>query len=260
VEKPAQPATIPEKLTSPINHKILLLILGLVIVFQLYVTSIPKEEAETAVTIASVAFPTIAGITAFYVANKYRGSYIFGRAYFALGLGLTMNSLAETVWLVYYFLGEDPYPSVADIFVFAFYPLALYNLVKNIRFFKPKIDVATKTLIAIIPIWIVATYSFLSLQAIGEANFDYYYGLIYVVSAAIVLSAAVLGARIFRQGILGKAWLILVLGIACTTVGDVWYFYLESYDQYYVTHPVDLFWYAGYMIIAYALFKHQKII
>ena len=260
MENPARPASVPERLISPINHKILLFILGVVVVYQLYIISIPKEEAETAITIASIVFPAIAGGMAFYVANKYRGSYVFGRAYFALGLGLVMNSLAETVWLVYYFLGEDPYPSVADIFVFAFYPLALYHLVKNIRFFKPKIGVATKILIAIIPICIVATYSTVSLQAIGEANFDYYYGLIYVISAAIVLSAAILGARIFRQGILGKAWLILVLGIVCTTFGDLWYFYLENYDQYYLTHPVDLFWYAGYMVITYALFKHKKII
>ena len=171
-----------------------------------------------------------------------------------------MNALGETVWLIYYFLEMDPYPSIADIFYLAFYPLSFYHLQKNIRFFKPKIDFGTKALIAIIPIAIISVYSILSLQEIGEANFDFYYGFSYILSAAVVLSAAILGARIFRQGVLGKAWLLLVLGIAATTIGDVWYFNLETYGQYHLAHPVDLFWYAGWMVITYALFKHKKII
>ena len=107
---------------------------------------------------------------------------------------------------------------------------------------------------------LVAVYSSLSLAEIGEANFDYYYGMIYITSSSAVLSAATLGARIFRQGVLGKAWLLLVLGIVLQSSGDVWYFYLETFEQYYLTHPVDLFWYASYMTIIYALFKHKKII
>ena len=157
-------------------------------------------------------------------------------------------------------MGMDPYPSIADIFYLAFYPLAFYHLQKNIRFFKPKIDIVTKILIVLIPISIVSVYSFLSLEEIGEANFDFYYGFSYIISSAVVLSAAILGAKIFRQGVLGTAWLLLVLGIAATTIGDVWYFYLEINESYYLTHPVDLFWYTSYMVITYALFKHKKII
>lgn len=260
MEKPAQPATVPEKLTNPINSKILILILGVVIAFQAYVSSIPEEAREAPITVVSIALPTIASGAGFYVANKYRGSNVFGKAYFALGLGMALDALGETVWLIYYFLGMDPYPSIADAFYLAFYPLAFYHLQKNIRFFKPKIDVGTKVLITIIPVIIVSVYSILSLQEIGEANFDFYYGFSYIISAAVVLSAAILGARIFRQGVLGTAWLLLVLGIAATTTGDVWYFYLETYGQYHLAHPVDLFWYVGWMVITYALFKHKKII
>jgi len=260
VEKPVESQTVPERLESPINPKILLLILGLVIAFELYVTSLPKGEADTPITAVSIALPAIAAGASFYVANKYRGTEVFGKAYFALGLALAMNSLGETIWLIYYFLGEDPYPSIADIFYLSFYGLALYHLIKNIKFFKAKVDIPTKILIINIPIMLVAAYSSLSLAEIGEANFDYYYGMIYIVSSSIVLSAATLGARIFRQGVLGKAWLLLVLGIVLQSTGDVWYFYLETFEQYYLTHPVDLFWYASYMTIIYALFKHKKII
>ena len=152
--------------------------------FQFYVKSLQQGEADTPITIVSIILPAIAAGAAFYVANKYRSSEVFGKAYLALGLGLAMNSLGETVWLIYYFQGMDPYPSIADTFYLAFYPLSFYHLQKNIRFFKPKIDIATKVLIVIIPTCIVSVYAFLSLEEIGEANFDFYYGFTYIISSA----------------------------------------------------------------------------
>lgn len=204
--------------------------------------------------------PLAASITAFFVARKYHGAKVFGRAYFALGLGLTMFTLGEISYGALDLLGAETYPSIADVFFFLFYPLGLYHLVTNIKFFKPKLGIPIKAIIVIIPATIVLAYSYLSFNEIGEANFDYYYGLIFIIASATVLSAGILGAIVFRQGILGVAWLVLVLGIVLTTAGDVWYYYLETFDQYDLTHPVNLFWYASYMVIAYALYKHQNLI
>lgn len=256
-----QPDKVPNKLESKINYKIFLLILGLVLAFQFYITNSTEDDADSAITIVSIVNPLVASIAAFFVAKKYAGTTIFGKAYFALGLGLMMFVLGEFSYLYYdLVLDLDPYPSIADVFFFSFYPLAMYHLVKNIRFFKPKLDLPSKILIVIIPIVIVVIYSVLSYMEIGEMNFDYYYGLIFIMASAIVLSGGLLGARIFRQGVLGMAWLILVIGILLTTIGDVWYYYLETFGQYELTHPVNLFWWASYMVITYALYKHQDII
>jgi len=65
---------------------------------------------------------------------------------------------------------------------------------------------------------------------------------------------------IFRQGTLGIPWLILAIGIVLTTLGDNWYSYLDVYNQYSVTHPLNLLWYCGYLVIAYALYKHKKVL
>lgn len=256
-----QPDEVPNKLESKINYKIFLLILGLVIAFQFYITNSTEDDADSAITIVSIVNPLVASIAAFFVAKKYAGTTIFGKAYFALGLGLMMFVLGEFSYLYYdLVLDLDPYPSIADVFFFSFYPLAMYHLVKNIRFFKPKLDLPSKILIVIIPIVIVVIYSVLSYMEIGEMNFDYYYGLIFIMASATVLSGGLLGARIFRQGVLGMAWLVLVIGILLTTIGDVWYYYLETFGQYELTHPVNLFWWASYMVITYALYKHQDII
>jgi hypothetical protein len=257
----SEPQKIPTQLQSSINYRVLLIILGLVVGFQLYINSIQDpDEADYIISVISILNPLAASITAFYVARKYRDSKVFGRAYLALGLGLTMFALGEISYGALNMMGAETYPSIADVFFFLFYPLGLYHLITNIRFFKPKLSIATKSIIVTVPLSIVGIYSYLSFNEIGEANFDYYYGLIFIISSSVVFSAGILGARIFRQGVLGIAWLVLVIGIVLTTIGDIWYYYLETFDQYDLTHPMNLFWYASYMVIAYALYKHQNLI
>jgi len=257
-----KPEIVPEKLQSQINPKILVLILGIVISFQVYLyLAFPNpDDASHLVDIISVINPLISSFAAFYVARKYWGSNVFGKAYLALALGLAMNCIGETVYGIYETLGYDTSFTVADILFYTFYPLLLIHLVLNIRFFKPKISYFTKAWVVAIPITITSIYSVLSFGKLGEANFEFYSGLTYVILSSTILSGTLLGARIFRQGVLGIAWLVLLIGIILQTTGDVWYSYLDTFNQYTLTHPMNLFYYASYMIIAYALYKHQKII
>ena len=236
-------------------------IFTLVIALQVYIYSLQDQaESDFLVAMVSFVFPLASSIAGFFVAKRYWHSEVFGKAYLALAVGLLMNFLGEVTYYAYDSMGLNPIPSVADIFFLAFYPLSFYHLWKNIRFFRPKVNVVTKILIAIIPISIITAYSVLSFEEIGAADSDFYYGLSYVVGSSIVFSAALLGAATFRQGVLGTAWLVLVIGIALTTLGDNWYSYLETFDQYSLQHPVNLLWYAGYMVITYALYKHRDTI
>ena len=103
-------------------------------------------------------------------------------------------------------------------------------------------------------------YGYVSLEEFEEANFDFYYGIIFVLAASVTLSFAVYGASIFRKGMLGVAWLILVIGVLINSVADLWYYQLEIYGLYFDNHPVTILWFSSNMIMVYALYKHQKII
>ncbi|MEX0911745.1 MAG: histidine kinase, partial [Nitrosopumilaceae archaeon] len=108
---------MPERLTSIINYKVLLLILGLVAGFQLYLYSLPDpEEADTTISVISTLNPLTAAVVGFFVAKRYQGSKVFGKSYFALALGLSMMVLGEITYGIQDLLGIDPYPSVADVF------------------------------------------------------------------------------------------------------------------------------------------------
>jgi hypothetical protein len=257
-----EPKKVEDWLQSPINKKILLLILGFALAFQIFVNFMPEsKDKEYFIAAISIANPLIASLTSFTVAKRYQGSIVFGRAYAVLGIALFMMFLGEYTWYTYVFVFgvDEPYPSVADVFFFAFYPLSITHIILNVRFFKTKIGIYNKFWIVTIPAAIILVYAILSFQAETDLTFDFYYGLIFVIVSSVLLSLALLGSTIFRGGTLGSAWILLLIGISLTTIGDVWYFYLTLFDGYFSGHPVELFWYSSYWVMTYALYKHQKI-
>jgi len=199
------------------------------------------------------------GIASFLVVKYHYGTRVFRRAYTALGIAYLSIFVAEVIYFIYdFYLQIDPYPSLADPFYFALYPFTIIHLILNIRFFKPKITHVEKIPYILLSMGIITTYVILSLQELGEPNFDFWYGLVFVIGAAITLSFAIFAARIFRKGFLGITWLLLVLGITALTIGDVWYYYLEIFGEFTIVHAVNLFWYTGSLIMVYALFNHRK--
>ena len=114
-----------------------------------------------------------------------------------------------------------------------------------------------------IPIVIVLTYTVVAFFEWGdyeELPFDLFYGSIFAAGTAIVLAFAVIGVSVFRQSILGKVWLLLAIGIFLSTIADVWYVYIEIFEAFNNQHPANTIWMASFMIIIYALYKHQKTI
>ncbi len=255
------PSIVPSKLNTKINYKIILTIVLAVIVFHIYVNYFSTaDESNTIISIFSFLNPLAVAIASFIVAIKYIDAGVYRNASISLGLAYFMIFLGEITYLIYdLFLGIDPYPSIADIFFFLQYPLTITYVVLNIRFFA-SFSNKYKAWMILLPTIIIISYSINALNEYGEAGFDFYYGLIFVSSAAVLLAFSILGATIFREGILGKAWMILVIGILAVTIGDIWYYQLELVGEYDLSAPVNLFWYGGAWIIIYALYKHKKTI
>jgi hypothetical protein len=257
-----KPETVPDKISDPINKKVLLMILVTAVSFQAFITIMPNSgELNIFIALVSILNPLITSIMAFVVSLRYGHSQVFGKAYFSLGVGLFMMFLGETTWYYFlYFLEIEPFPSIADVFFFAFYPLSAIHIMINVRFFKTKIDIKSKAILIALPLIIIATYSIITLNEIGEPNFEFYYGMSFVIASSIVLALALLGSLVFRGGVLGIAWTLMLLGLLLTNTGDVWFFYLETFGAYTDGHPVELLWYGGYWVITYGLYKHKKII
>lgn len=250
------------KITSPIDFRIIALIVGLAVGFQAYLYLFWSEEADYGFYDITYSLGSaICAVMAFLVARRYWGSQVFGTAYSALGIAFVMLLIGDIGWQYYEFVLEiDPYPSLADIFHWAYYPFAIFHLVRNITYFRRNIKNSIKIGLGVISAIIILAYSYISLTDLGEANFDFYFGLLFVVPSGIIFSLAVLGILVFKDSVLGTAWLLLATGIFIFSITDVWYYYLELFEGYAGAHPTNTLWMLAFMTITYALYKHQKVI
>lgn len=252
-----KPDIVPDKLENKINYKIILLIITIASLFQISLYFVENEDnRDQIISIVSILNPLFASSAGFMVAKRYGSSQTFSKAYLALGLGYLAAGIGEILYYIYVVLELETFPSIVDVFFFALYPLILVHLIICIRFFKPKLKPLEFFWMVSIPLIVISSYMFLSFE--GETDLGFYFGAIYVIEPAVVLPLAILGAKTFKGGVIGTAWLVLVFAIITLTVGDVWYSYLETFDQYDLLHPVNVFWYVGYWIVVYALYKHKE--
>jgi len=271
---------VPEKLGSPINFKIIGVIAGIVLGFHFLVNYLGESEStmsssDALVSGFSLIIPISVSIFAFLTSRRYSGALVYSKAYVMLGVAFLLMFFAEVTYIVYdLVLDLDPYPSIADVFFFLFYPLIIAYLIINLKFFAPKISKSGLALIIGMPIIATISYVYLiiapyltetTLSEFGIfeiiedfGSFDFYYGIIFIAAASVTLGLAIHTATIFRGGLIGTAWLILVVGIILNLIGDTWYYYSEVTTGYALTDPVNLCWYSSYLLILYALYKHKK--
>ncbi len=63
---------------------------------------------------------------------------------------------------------------------------------------------------------------------------------------------------VFRESALKEVWLLLASGILLWAIADTIFTYLETTEEFTHDHPVNTLWFASFMLIIYALYKHHK--
>jgi hypothetical protein len=252
------PEIIPNKLESHINYKIIAIIIVGVIAFQIYLSYI-VDDPTSIVYVSGWSITLAVAIVSFATAKKYSGIGIYGKSYIALGIGFIGFFLGDFTYFIYEEVLEvDPYPSIADVFYYSLYIGIIVYLFIHIRFFTKQIQTKDKVTIAIISLISMISYSLISASEIGELNFDYFYGIVFVSIVSVTLGLSVYGFRIFQKGIVSTTWILLTVGILLFAVGDSWYYYIELFEGYDLRHPVISLWYVGQFFIMYSLLQHRK--
>ena len=130
----------------------------------------------------------------------------------------------------------------------------------NIRYFSEKIriiDILKICSIASIPILV---YFWLAIGNIDLINYKFYHGIIPIIGSSSVLAMTLFATNVFRNGLIEISWALLAIGIFLSSIGDVWYYYLEFLGEYSTTHELNLFWYVSSWVIVHSLIKHKQII
>jgi len=256
-----EPEVVPDKISNPINIYVVIGILAVGSGIFVALNLLSEDDVGLLAFFLSIIFASGVAIFAFIV-SKQNETGILAKSYFSLGLGFTSYVIAELLYYTFDLVLEiEAYPSIADIFFFALYPFLLGHILLNLKYFHMEYTNLQKVWIPAIPVFALIVYVIMSMGVPdAELNFDFYYGLIFVAGASTALSFTVLGTLTFRQGALGVVWLLLIFGLMFSTAGDVWYYHLEIFGQYYDAHPVTVVWFVANMLMIYALYKHLKII
>jgi hypothetical protein len=221
---------------------------------------LPEYTVEITSFVLSVVFAGSVSVFAFRVSKKHRKG-IMAKAYFFMGLGFISYVIAELLYYTFDLIfGIKAYQSISDVFFFfALYPLIMIHLLLNLKYFHIILTRIQKIWIPAIPVFILSLFAMTSLS-IPDMGFDFFYGLIFVSGATITFTFTIVGALTFRYGALGVVWLLLLIGLMINAFGDIWYYHLEIFGQYYDGHPVTVIWFVSNLFIIYALYKHAKII
>lgn len=124
--------------------------------------------------------------------------------------------------------------------------------------FTKKTPISQIALMGLISSILIGIYISISLPITDEFNFDFWYGLTFVVMASITFSMTLHVFWTVRKGEIGKIWRLIMLGVFLYVIGDIWYYHTEVLEEFTMFHPVNLLFYSSYFVIIYAFLQHKK--
>ena len=224
-------------------------------------TSFGKETVKVVSDFMYVIITGIFLILAVIIVLRFRHTGSHGKAWiFFLGTAISWF-LAETTWVTYELVFEQsPFPSIADVFYVAGYPLFFGFL---IYYLKPVRNAITKKMVitAIIISSAVAIPSiYLSISFDPSTPIlENILSTIYPIEDAIIFVPALIGIVLFFRGEVNFTWSLVCTGIFCFTIGDLGFQYTEFTDTYYTGHPVDIILMWAYILFSFGILDHLRI-
>lgn len=205
--------------------------------------------------------PALLSGYAFVLAIRlYKQQNFQAKAFLVFAIGSLSWFIAELIWLMYEQVWmRDPFPSEADIFYIAAYPLItlfLFILLKPI--FKSISKNAWLFSIALsfslfIPSILVA---YDDIQ--GDEVFAVSIALAYPAMSSVQLVPALLGLFYLGKKAANFSWILFLFGIIVYSISDTFFLFAELDGSYYDGHPVDLLYVYSYVLLIFALLVRWK--
>jgi len=243
------------------NYKIFILIICLAILYQAYLLTYEETPNLDVPEYFYLIWAMFCGIMSVVVGIKFNFHETFRTSYIALGISFFLLAFGEIIYILYsHILKIDPFPSMADVFFLASSLFAFIHLIMNINYFKNKISKKTKIILPIMGASILIAHATFSLNQIGEANLDFFVGLLYATNYSILLPLAILGIIVSWKTEFAATWLLLVIGIFFSAIAFQWWIFLEFFEEFTYRHPVNTLWIFGFMVIIFALVEHLRVL
>ncbi|QLH02671.1 hypothetical protein C5F47_03395 [Nitrosopumilus cobalaminigenes] len=275
-----------KKPSGKINYLFLISLFVGIIIYGYYNSIEPDIDAEIDLfEWLLLAVHVVATTMAFIIAKQFwhTGQKVLQNAYLALAIGMLGNLLGWAGWFSLETMGvENPYPAPNDLGFLVWHAGALIHLRLTTHRFQPKLTIKQLFVLFVIPtfflVFYIMSYSGEAIFVDEEHGFQFkpdkiyiefydecnelcfYTSITFVFLNPLMLSYALVGFSVFRKGILGPAWMLLIIGIGLTIFADIPYYFMELYGGFDRTHWYTMFYFVSPLIITYALYKHRDLI
>jgi hypothetical protein len=210
--------------------------------------------------------PLLAVIFGAYATRTYRLGSVHGKSMALMTTSLFFFFMGELFFFLFQFVFHtSPFPSVADVFYLAAYPLLLAGLLKEVSFHTVSWRSINKLVLVLI-LLLLMSLAFIVLYfgvflaynpgdsviknsiAIGYGIAD----LLLIIPSLFVLNMAL----DYRGGKLFNSWGLILLGVMWMMAGDILF---AIFNNMYavLTWPytlIDLVWIASFLAFAYSFF------
>ena len=255
-----------QHLSSVYSKKILVLLVVILSAFTLLYQLRPVLDDSQFLFISFPAFGIVPAILAVYPAiltvKLFKRKHSHAKPFLFFTIGAAFLFIAEQIWQAYdYFWEGSPFPSEADIFYLASYPLMITFLFYSL---KPILKLVSRN------VWLFAiglSFSFLIPSLIsayddisGENAFSTSIALAYPILSAIQLVPAIVGIMFLSKQNSNIIWMLFLFGFIVYTVADTFYLLAEIDGSYYDGHPSDLMFFYSYVLFIFAIYFRSKFL
>lgn len=230
--------------------------------FTILVSTILGKEIVKSVTdvmyiITTAAFVILSTI----LVLRFKKTGDHGKAgLFLLGTSVSWF-LGETTWTIYELVyNKNPFPSIADVFYIAGYPLMLGFLM---YYLKPvRKAITRKMMLSAIMISVAMAIPSIYMAYSPEPDVTVFENVLatsYPILDSIIFIPAIIGIALFFRGEVNFTWSLMCIGILCFAIGDIGFQYATFTDTYYTGHPADIVLMWSYILFSFGVYDHVRI-
>lgn len=188
-----------------------------------------------------------------------RGHGDLGKAWMCFTVVVILWFVAERIWMVYDLTdGGDPWPSEADYFWLAGYPV---YFVFTFFYLKPFRRSISKTLMFSASTVTVLVAGFLASSIFEENSFSFeaVLGIAYPVLDTVSIAPIIIGLVLFFRGQVSFLWSCLFIGMICFVIADYGFLFLSLDEEYYSGHVIDILYLWAYLFFLFGTNNYARM-
>ena len=181
-----------------------------------------------------------------------------GKAWILFSIFAILWFIAERITLYNNLvLGEEPFPSEADVFWLVGYPFLFVFMIFYLKPMKNSINKKMILFATALSVSLLALSLYIvNLESADSNQIEFAVGISYPISDAIVLIPAIIGVLLFFGGRVNFLWALMCLAIIFEAIADTGFLIATIDDSYYEGHPVDVLFNWYYILFSFGVYHH----